>query len=83
MSTETALPSAVPPSKHVRIFLLPLTKMLNPLILGLAGRRHFRMAGELRHLGRRSGRQYVTPVGARQANSHRSWVVATYRIQPV
>jgi deazaflavin-dependent oxidoreductase (nitroreductase family) len=67
MNTETALPPALPPSTQVRVVLRPLTKVLNPLILRLAGRRHFRSAGELSHVGRRSGRQYVTPVGARRA----------------
>jgi deazaflavin-dependent oxidoreductase (nitroreductase family) len=31
----------------------------------LAGRRHVRMAAQIRHVGRRSGRAYVTPAGAR------------------
>jgi hypothetical protein len=30
--------------------------MLNPLIVKLAGRRHFAMAAQIRHVGRRSGR---------------------------
>jgi deazaflavin-dependent oxidoreductase (nitroreductase family) len=41
--------------------------VLNPLIVRLAGRRHFRMAARLTHTGRRSGRTYLTPVGARRA----------------
>jgi len=68
IETVTAgLPPAVPPSIQVRVVLRPLTKVLNPLILRLAGRRHFGMAGALSHVGRRSGRPYVTPVGARRA----------------
>lgn len=67
MNMEAALSSAVPPSTQVRVILGPLTRMLNPLILRLAGRRHFGMAGELHHVGRRSGRRYVTPVGTRRA----------------
>ncbi|HSR87016.1 MAG TPA: nitroreductase family deazaflavin-dependent oxidoreductase [Streptosporangiaceae bacterium] len=67
MNAETALPPAVPPSTQVRVVLRPLTKVLNPLIVRLAGRRHFGMAGELSHVGRRSGRTYVTPVGTRRA----------------
>jgi deazaflavin-dependent oxidoreductase (nitroreductase family) len=42
----------------------PMTKVLNPAIRRLAGRPHFQMAALVRHAGRRSGRQYVTPVGA-------------------
>jgi deazaflavin-dependent oxidoreductase (nitroreductase family) len=55
----------VPPSRFVRIAMRPMTRILNPLMRKLAGRRHVRMAAEVRHVGRRSGRSYVTPVGAR------------------
>ncbi len=57
----------VPPSRFVKIVIGPMTKVLNPLIVRLAGRRHFHMAAQLTHAGRRSGRTYVTPVGARRA----------------
>jgi deazaflavin-dependent oxidoreductase (nitroreductase family) len=57
----------VPPSRFVKIVVGPMTKALNPLIVRLAGRRHFPMAAQLTHTGRRSGRTYVTPVGARRA----------------
>jgi len=55
----------VPPSPIVRIAMRPLTRILNPLMRKFAGRRHVRMAAEVRHIGRRSGRAYVTPTGAR------------------
>ncbi len=55
----------VPPSPFVRIVMRPITRVLNPLMRKLAGRRHVRMAAEIRHVGRRSGRGYVTPAGAR------------------
>jgi deazaflavin-dependent oxidoreductase (nitroreductase family) len=42
-----------------------MTKVLNPVMSKFAGRRHFRMAAEVHHVGRRSGREYVTTVGAR------------------
>jgi deazaflavin-dependent oxidoreductase (nitroreductase family) len=45
----------------------PMTKVLNPVVIKLAGRPRFHMAAQLRHTGRRSGREYVTPVGARRA----------------
>jgi deazaflavin-dependent oxidoreductase (nitroreductase family) len=38
-------------------------KILNPLMLLAAGRRHW-YAAKLHHIGRRSGRPYVTPVVA-------------------
>ena len=43
-----------------------MTRVLNPLIVRLA-LLHFHMAAQLTHTGRRSGRTYVTPVGARRA----------------
>lgn len=55
----------VPPSRFVRIAMRPMTRILNPLMRKLAGRRHVRMAAEIGHVGRRSGRSYVTPAGAR------------------
>jgi deazaflavin-dependent oxidoreductase (nitroreductase family) len=57
----------VPPSRFVKIVMGPMTRMLNPLIVKLAGRPHFHMAARLTHTGRRSGETYVTPVGARRA----------------
>lgn len=39
------------PSLIVKIVMRPMTKMLNPLIVKLAGRRHFAMAAQIRHVG--------------------------------
>ena len=64
--TQAASPAAVVrPSWLVAVVMGPLTKVLNPVMRKLAGRRHMRMAAEIRHVGRRSGRPYVTPAGAR------------------
>ncbi len=52
------------PALVVRLLVRPMTTILNPLIVKLAGRRHFRMAAQIHHVGRRSGRLYVTPAGA-------------------
>jgi deazaflavin-dependent oxidoreductase (nitroreductase family) len=57
----------VGPSPIVKTVMRPMTKMLNPLIVKLAGRRHFRMAAQIRHVGRRSGRTYTTPVSAKRS----------------
>ena len=57
----------VGPSLIVKIVMRPMTKMLNPLVVRLAGRRRFRMAAQIRHVGRRSGRTYTTPVSARRS----------------
>jgi deazaflavin-dependent oxidoreductase (nitroreductase family) len=53
------------PALIVRAVLAPMTRILNPLVGRLAGRRHFTMVAQIHHIGRRSGRNYVTPVGAR------------------
>jgi len=55
---------AVAPAPFVRVVVRPMTRALNPLVGKLAGRRHF-PAAQIRHVGRRSGRPYVTPAGAR------------------
>jgi len=60
-------PAVVRPSRLVRATFGPMTRMLNPAIVKLAGRRHIRFAAQIRHTGRRSGRQYVTPASARLA----------------
>ena len=41
------------------------TRRLNPLMLSLAGRRGLPMLAVMYHRGRRSGRSYATPLGAR------------------
>jgi len=53
------------PSRLVKIVMRPMTAVLNPLVSRLAGRRHFCMAAQIRHVGKCSGRAYVTPAGAR------------------
>jgi deazaflavin-dependent oxidoreductase (nitroreductase family) len=58
-------PGVTGPSAFVRIAMGPMTKVLNPVIRRLAGRPHFRMAALIGHTGRRSGRRYQTPAGAR------------------
>jgi deazaflavin-dependent oxidoreductase (nitroreductase family) len=55
------------PSWFPRIVLRPLIKVLNPLIVRRAGRPGFDMAAQVRHVGRRSGRPYATPVTVRRA----------------
>ena len=61
-------PAVVRPSRFVRVVMGPMTKVLNPAMMKLAGRWHVAMAAQVRHVGRKSGRQYVTPVAARLAD---------------
>ena len=53
------------PSLIVRLVVSPLSKLLNPAVAKLAGRRFFAMVAAIHHVGRRSGKSYVTPVNAR------------------
>jgi deazaflavin-dependent oxidoreductase (nitroreductase family) len=64
-ASDTQAPAVVRPSRLVAVVMAPLTKVLNPVMRKLAGRRHMPMAAQIRHVGRRSGRAYVTPAGAR------------------
>jgi deazaflavin-dependent oxidoreductase (nitroreductase family) len=54
----------VAPSLFVRLVMGPMTKILNPFVATLAGRRHFPMVAQIHHVGRRTGKPYVTSVGA-------------------
>ena len=43
----------------------PMSRILNPLVRKLAGKKHMAMAAQMHHTGRRSGRSFMTPVGAK------------------
>ena len=65
-STTTNTPRAYRAiSRSARSLLRLGTRLLNPLILSLAGSRRLPMFAVIHHRGRRSGRLYSTPVGAR------------------
>jgi deazaflavin-dependent oxidoreductase (nitroreductase family) len=73
MSTPAAQPHShamnsqfvqVGPSVIVRLVLGPLSKLLNPLVGTLAGRRFVPLIARIHHVGRRSGKPYKTPTGA-------------------
>jgi hypothetical protein len=61
----TLMTEASPPPLFVRTVMRPMTKVFNPLIVRLAGRRHVNFAAKIHHRGRRSGQVYVTPATAR------------------
>jgi len=50
---------------RTRLAIRVVARLVNPLILGIAGRRWMPVVGVLRHRGRRSGRIYSTPLGMR------------------
>jgi deazaflavin-dependent oxidoreductase (nitroreductase family) len=53
------------PSRVVRLTIKPMSKVLNPLVKKVAGRKYLGMAAQVHHRGRRSGRGYTTTAGAR------------------
>jgi deazaflavin-dependent oxidoreductase (nitroreductase family) len=63
MSTNTRF-VPVGPSPIVRLVLGPLSRLLNPLVGVLAGRRYVPLIARIHHVGRRSGKPYMTPTGA-------------------
>lgn len=54
----------VEPSLVVRLVLGPTSKVLNPLVGALAGRRFVPLIARIHHVGRRSGKPYTTSTGA-------------------
>src|SRR5229473_7649447 len=52
-------------SRAARSSLCVGTRLFNPLTLALAGSRHLPLLAMVHHRGRRSGRFYATPLGAR------------------
>ncbi|HLJ33370.1 MAG TPA: hypothetical protein VKU38_06960, partial [Ktedonobacteraceae bacterium] len=65
-STATDKPRAVRAINRVAHALLRVgTRRLNPLMLPLAGNPRLPMLAVMYHRGRRSGRSYTTPLGAR------------------
>ena len=66
MSGAAQQQSFVPvgPSLIVRVILGPSSRLLNPLVGALAGRRFVPMIARVHHVGRRSDKPYMTPTGA-------------------
>jgi deazaflavin-dependent oxidoreductase (nitroreductase family) len=63
-------PPVVEPSWLVRHVMRPMTRVLNPAVKQVAGRRYMPMAAVVHHVGRRSGLTYRTATGARIAGEH-------------
>lgn len=53
---------------RARRLVRAVARVVNPLVLRLAGRRHVPVLGVLHHRGRRTGRPYATPLGIRPAD---------------
>lgn len=62
MATAAAL---IQRSPRLRNAVRALARLLNPIVLQVAGRRWMPIVGIVRHRGRRTGRLYATPLGMR------------------
>ena len=73
----TALEPLTRGSPFVRIVMGPMTRVFNPLLRRVAGRKHLKMAAQIHHRGRRTGRAYLTPASAR-LDGGAFWIPLTF-----
>lgn len=52
---------------RTRRLIRAAARVVNPLVLRIAGRRHMPILGIVHHRGRKTGRPYATPLGVRPA----------------
>lgn len=52
---------------RTRRMIRAIARLVNPLVLRIAGRQHMPILGILHHRGRKTGRRYATPLGVRPA----------------
>jgi deazaflavin-dependent oxidoreductase (nitroreductase family) len=52
---------------RTRRLIRSVARVVNPLVLRIAGRRHMPVIGVVHHRGRTTGRRYATPLGVRPA----------------
>jgi deazaflavin-dependent oxidoreductase (nitroreductase family) len=52
---------------RTRRLIRAVARVVNPLVLRIAGRRHMPILGVVHHRGRKTGRRYATPLGVRPA----------------
>ena len=52
---------------RTRRLIRAVARVVNPLVLRIAGRRHIPILGIVHHRGRKTGRCYATPLGVRPA----------------
>ena len=59
--------NAVQFGPRTRRLIRAIARVVNPLVLRIAGRRHMPVVGIVHHRGRKTGRSYATPLGIRPA----------------
>jgi deazaflavin-dependent oxidoreductase (nitroreductase family) len=60
-------PNAFRLGPGARRLIRSIARLVNPLVLRIAGRRHMPVVGIVHHRGRKTGRRYATPLGIRPA----------------
>src|SRR5690242_9130952 len=61
--------NAFRPGPRTRRLIRSVARLVNPLVLRIAGRRHVPVIGIVHHRGRNTGRPYATPLGIRPATA--------------
>ena len=61
------VPNQLSLGPRARRLIRSAARVVNPLVLRFAGARHLPVLGVLHHRGRRTGREYATPLGIRPA----------------
>jgi deazaflavin-dependent oxidoreductase (nitroreductase family) len=59
--------NAVRLGPRTRRLIRSVARLVNPVVLRIAGRRHMPVVGIVHHRGRKTGRSYATPLGIRPA----------------
>ncbi len=59
--------NAISLGPRARRLIRAAARVVNPLVLRIAGRRHMPIVGIVHHRGRKTGREYATPLGVRPA----------------
>jgi deazaflavin-dependent oxidoreductase (nitroreductase family) len=75
--TSESMQKKAGPPRGALVFMKPMIRVFNPIIALISGRRHFPLVATLVHRGRRSGREYRTPVGARIIGD-RVWIPLSF-----
>jgi deazaflavin-dependent oxidoreductase (nitroreductase family) len=60
---------------RTRRVIRAVARVVNPLMLKIAGRKHMPFVGVLHHRGRKTGRSYATPLGVRPAPGGGGFVI--------
>lgn len=63
---------------RTRRIIRAAARVVNPLVLRIAGRRHMPIVGVVHHRGRKTGRPYATPLGVRPAPGGRFVMPLTF-----